>query len=351
MKPLDILQLYRQSALGTDTLALSRVVSFSLQKVNFPHQRFRDAVCRIAEAHHYSLENAASNGLLITGVSGVGKSTIIKHYESKSPRLQGAGGTHIPVLKVDTPSSPSVKSLAQAILVAMGDPMAHRGSSAEKTEKIFNYFRHCKVEVFLLDEFHHFFYAHSVGKFREITDWLKILMDRVGCALVLTGLPEAVSVVRSNSQLWRRFSAQIDIRPFHVEDEADLLEFRGLLQSFEMALPMPVEIPLYEANMARRFHVASGGRLDYVRKVLEGGVTVAARAGLPSMDLSALAGGFRERVWQDVPDRLNPFHPQSILRALDRVGEPFEPDSHAQMIGSPVARRLGLVNRMRGANV
>jgi hypothetical protein len=153
--------------------------------------------------------------------------------------------------------------------------------------------------------------------------------------------------VRSNSQLWRRFSAQIDLRSFNQNDEADWLEFRGLLQVFESTLPMPAEAPLHEANMARRFYVASGGRLDYVRKVLEGGVTVAARAGLTALDLSALAAGFRERVWQDVPDRLNPFHPQAVLRVLDRVGEPFEPDSHAQMIGSPVARRLGMVNGMR----
>jgi hypothetical protein len=346
MTPMDLIQKYGQLA-DTDSNILSKVVGFSLKKVNFPHRQFRDALCRIAEVHHYSKENSVSDGLLIRGVSGVGKSTIIKHYESSFPRYQGSGSTQIPVLYVETPSSPSVKSLAQAILVALGDPMAHRGSTAEKTEKIFSYLSRCEVEVLLLDEFHHFFYVLSVNKFREITDWLKNLMNRLHCALVLCGLPEATNVVRSNSQLWRRFSAQIDLRSFNQNDEADWLEFRGLLQVFESTLPMPAEAPLHEANMARRFYVASGGRLDYVRKVLEGGVTVAARAGLTALDLSALAAGFRERVWQDVPDRLNPFHPQAVLRVLDRVGEPFEPDSHAQMIGSPVARRLGMVNGMR----
>lgn len=347
MNPLDIIQQYGQPN-ETDGTAFSGAAGFSLQRVHFPHRRFRESLCRIAETHHYSRENQTSDGLLIKGVSGVGKSTILRHYESQFPRQQDSSGTHIPALFVQTPSSPSVKSIAHAILVSLGDPMAHRGTSTEKTEKIIGYLNRCKVEVLLLDEFHHCIYVTTASAFREVTDWLKNMMNRTHCALVLAGLPEAADVVRSNSQLWRRFSAEIDLDAFDSKDDSDWLEFRGLLQAFEAALPLPVEIPSHEANMARRFHVASGGRLDYVRKVLEGAVTVAVRAALPRLELCVLAAGFRERVWQDVPDRLNPFHPQSILRPLDRVGEPFEPDSHAQMIGSPIARRLGKVHRVRG---
>lgn len=339
MKPSDLLQKYGGVADGAP--------SFSLAGVSFPHTQFRSALCQIAERHRYSKEQAVSDGLLITGFSGVGKSTVLQHYLSYFPRRIESGRVVVPVLLAETPSSPTVKSLAQSILTAIGDTAAHRGTTAEKTEKLYSFFDRCGVEVLLLDEFHHFFYCATASQYREITDWLKGLMNRLKCALVLCGLPEARDVVRSNSQLWRRFSSQIELSPFVMEDEASWLEFRGMLQAFQEQVPAEFDTPLHEANMARRMLVASGGRLDYVRKLLEGATAVKERAGLGTIGVEVLAAGFRERIWSDVPARLNPFHPESPLRALDRAGEPFEPDSHAQLLGSPIARRLGQVHAMR----
>ena len=343
MKPIDVISTYRGAGISA-----SGELGFSLSVVSFEHKRFKSMVLKIAERHHHSGAYSVSNGLLITGFSGVGKSTILRHYRSLFPRRVERGVTIIPVLYVETPSSPTVKSLAQAILVEIGDPMAHRGTAAEKTERIYSYFARCGIEALLLDEFHHFYYTATAQQYRDITDWLKGLMNNLRCTLVLSGLPEAKNVVRSNSQLWRRFSSQIDFSPFAMDDAEDWLEFRGLLQAFGARVPLPFDAPIFEANMARRVYIASGGRLDYVKKLLEGAVAVAVRANLPSIDLAVLAAGFREEIWSDVPTRLNPFHPESPLRPLNRSGEPFEPDSHAQMIGSPIARRLGSVLRKIG---
>ncbi len=340
MRPIDVIASYRGAGQsGSDGLG------FSLSGVSFQHERFKSAILQIAERHNHSSTCAVSDGLLITGYSGVGKSTIMQHYQSLFPRRVERGVTIIPVLFAETPSSPTVKSLAQTILGAIGDPAAHRGTAAEKTERIYSLFTRCGIEVLLLDEFHHFYYTATVQQYRDITDWLKGLMNNLRCTLVLCGLPEAKNVVRSNSQLWRRFSSQIELSPFAMNDAEDWLEFRGLLQAFGAQVPLPFDVPLFESNMARRVFIASGGRLDYVKKLLEGAVAVAVRADLPTIDLAVLAAGFREQIWSDVPTRLNPFHPESPLRPLDRSGEPFEPDSHAQMIGSPIARRLGAVQR------
>jgi type II secretory pathway predicted ATPase ExeA len=340
MKPIDVISTYRGAEQsGTDALG------FSLAGITFQHARFKSIVLQIAERHHHSSTHGVSDGLLITGFSGVGKSKILRHYQSLFPRRVERGVTIIPALFAETQSSPTVKSLAQTILGAIGDPTAHRGTAAEKTERIYNYFARCGIEILLLDEFHHFYYTATVQQYRDITDWLKGIMNNLRCTLVLCGLPEAKNVVRSNSQLWRRFSSQIELSPFAMDDAEDWLEFRGLLQAFGAQIPVPFDVPLHESNMARRVYIASGGRLDYVKKLLEGAISVAVRTDLPSIDLAVLAAGFREQIWSDVPTRLNPFHPESPLRPLNRSGEPFEPDSHAQMIGSPIARRLGGVLR------
>lgn len=326
----------------------SELAGFSLRRNLFMHQRISETTSRIAEQHHYSRLNKVSVGLIIAGPSGVGKTTILDQYQEHFPRYSAGGVTCIPVLTVETPSAPTVKSLAQAILVALGDPVAHRGSAEEKTQRIYLFLERCGVEIIFFDEFHHFFYTESTRHFRQVSDWLKGLMNTTRVALVLVGLPEGEEVVKANPQLWRRFSSRALLSPFSLEDEKDFAEFRSMLRHFEAALPLPVEEHLYVANLSRRFHLGSDGRIDFVRKILEGAVSAANRAGLRSLDLPAYASGFRSQIWDDAPDRLNPFHPSSTLRPLNRAGEPFESAGYASMIGSPVARRLGLVGHNKG---
>ena len=79
-------------------------------------------------------------------------------------------------------------------------------------------------------------------------------------------------------------------------------------------------------------------------------VAVASMAGLETLDLAAFAAGFRDRVWRDVPERLNPFHPESVLRKLDRPGEVFHLHTTQDPVGSPMARSLGLVPPRGGAH-
>jgi DNA transposition AAA+ family ATPase len=337
MRPIDII-LEHESILIPE----QNSYSFSLRRSLLPHSRFKKAIKSIAELHHYSLENEVGGGVVITGPSGIGKTTILQHYLNLFPRVDEAEISRIPVLKMVTPSSPTVKSLAEGILLALGDPSAHRGSAEEKTMRIYHMLKVCGVELMLLDEFQHYFYAPSTIEFRRICDWLKNLISITGLAVVLCGLPEVEMVVNSSEQLDRRFSSKLALTPFRIDSEEDFAEFRGVLKVFQESLPLPVEVPLYEANLARRFLVASGGLLDYVRKILEGAVSIAISNGHQSLDLNVYAAGFRKEIWRDVGDRLNPFHPESPQRALDRVGEPFCGGDARSAIGSPLARRMSI---------
>jgi hypothetical protein len=200
----------------------------------------------------------------------------------------------------------------------------------------------------LFDEFHHLFYAPTLNAFRDVTDWLKNFVEDTKVGVVGCGLPSAEYVVNSNEQLSRRFSSRIQISPFRLEDKEDFQEFRGILKTLETLLPFPCEVPLHEANMARRFQVGSYGLLDYVVKIIEGSVSAATRIEVPSIDLPVLAAGFRDRVWREVPDRLNPFNADSVLRQMDRAGEVFHLHTSQDLVGSPAARKLGM-NLTRGS--
>lgn len=344
--PIDLMTQYSDSLRDTESVGTvdPGLMGFRLKThtAPIPHRRFREGVFRIAELHHGRVAHRVGGGLLVIGPSGAGKSTLIEYYESLYSRVHESGRTRIPVLRVSVPSSPSSKSLAEAILVALKDPKSHRGTASEKTERIEKWLEVCGVELILLDEFQHLFYTASVIAYRDVTDWLKRLISNTNVGIVACGLPEAAMVVESNEQLARRFSARLELSAFALGDEDDFLEFRGLLRSMQDMLPLPIEIPLYEANLARRMHFASYGLFDYLAKILEGAVSAAVAANQPQIDLPALAAGFRNRVWSTAPERLNPFNEQSILRPLDRPGEVFHLHGKHNPVGSPLARRMGL---------
>ena len=342
MNPIEIIQKFAAAPSRERSLDVSSTHGFSLRQTILEHSRFRSALKRIAELHHFSQQNHVGCGLLIIGLSGIGKSSVLKHYLKLFPIVQEPQVTRIPVLLVTTPASPTVKSMAEAILTAMNDPMATKGSAEEKTLRFYQLFERCKVELLLIDEFQHFYYAHTIVEFRRITDWLKNFISVTERAIVLCGLPEAELVVQSNEQLARRFSSKFTLSPFQMNPHEDFLEFRGILRALQEILPIPVDVPLFEANLARRFLVASHGLLDYVCKILEGSIRIAAEAGLKSLDMQVYSAAFKKEVWIDCGDRLNPFHPESHLRALNKSGEPFYPGHKRHTIGSPLARRLNI---------
>lgn len=312
-----------------------------------PHRRYRNTMFRIAELHLRRRKHGMGGGLLIMAPSGAGKSTMVKSYCDAFPRQYLGESTYIPVLLVTVPSSPTSRSLAGAILEALGYKKQHGGSAPEKTAIIIELMRKCGVEMVILDEAQHLFYPPTVVAYRDLTDWLKNFLEQSKVCLVACGLPAAEIVVNSNEQLRRRFSERMLVTPFSLNDEEDFQEFRGILKAFEAKLPLPVETALYEANLARRFHCGSYGLLDYVVKTLEGAVLSATSEGKGMIDLASLANGFRERVWRDAPERLNPFFPESPLRPLDRPLEAFNLHTCQDPVGSPVARKLGL-NLSRG---
>lgn len=272
---------------------------------------------------------------------------MLRAYSARFPRQHKADRTAIPVLLVSVPSSPTARSLAGALLEALGHKTAHKGSAPEKTVVLRDLFYKCGVEMLLLDEFQHLFYTPTLNAFRDVTDWLKNFLEDTKIGMVACGLPASEGVVNSNEQLARRFSERVRITWFDIERDQDFREFRGILKTLQSSLPLPTAVPLHEMNLARRFYIGSYGLLDYVVKILEGAVVLSIRNGEEFIDLPALEMSFKTRIWSDAPDQLNPFHQSSLLRPLDKPGEVFHLHTRHDYVGSPVARKLGM-NLVRG---
>jgi predicted ATPase with chaperone activity len=68
----------------------------------------------------FSAAKAGAEGLAIVGESGTGKTCVLKSFQSNHMPMEGPDGVEIPILYVSVPPNPTVKSLAGAMLAALG---------------------------------------------------------------------------------------------------------------------------------------------------------------------------------------------------------------------------------------
>jgi hypothetical protein len=295
---------------------------FTVRDRIIEHGSFTKVVRAIARAHERWTLAKVPAALLIHGQSGCGKSTVLRYYLQQFPRQTTPRKTVIPILRVVTPEAPTVRSFTEAVLVALGDPAAARGSAAVKTQRIMHFVRECEIQLFLIDEFHHFCDSKRT-EYRRVTDWLKNLINECGVPVVLFGLPRAISALNSNEQLRRRFSSPIHLSEFGFTTAEEQLTFRSVLKHLQSLMPYQKGLDLSDSDVAMRFHFATNGLIDYVVKIIDELVIASARSPHPTVDYNALQEAFKVQIWADVPDHLNPFNPAVKPRRLDQHNEPF----------------------------
>lgn len=300
-----------------------RLLAFSCRNRAIQYPIHMNALRKIRLLHERARESGHSGGLLITGFSGSGKTTLIREYQAEHPMVDEGDRIRVPVLSVETPAAPTVKNLVETILIAIGDPMSHRGSAEEKTQRIYHLLKLSRVELLMIDEFQHFFEHGRRNEVRHVTDWLKSLLNRAGIPVVLFGLPHSDHVLRLNVQLARRFSSHYYLRPFGLDSAGEIQGFRGVLGVIEKSLPLP-SIPLSTPEMAVRFYYATYGLIDFIGKIVDGAVLLAYQRDYERLDERVFAEAFEEEIWREVPLERNPFLAKmGLLRPLNGPGEPF----------------------------
>jgi hypothetical protein len=305
------------------TATPKKLTTFTLRKQVIEHPTFTLAIREMARLHQRGKLAGVAEGMLLVAQTGSGKTTALKYYERKFPRIARKTGVRIPVLRVDTPESPTVKTLAEAILFALGDPSAMKGTATAMTNRIIHFFKECGIELLLIDEFQHFYDGRRLAESRRVSDWLKNLINKVGIPVIIAGLPRSIAVINANPQLRRRFGAPHYMEPFSFDTREQQLEFRGILNGIQARLPMRC-IDIAEPSMAQRFYYATHGLIDYIVKIIDDAVSRSANETDRGLTQEDFALAFRRAVWMDAPDQLNPFSANASLRLLTKPLEPFD---------------------------
>jgi hypothetical protein len=298
------------------------IAGFTLRNQILLYSAFENTINEIRMLHYRFLKSRVSEGLLIYGQQGSGKSTSVKYYAKHFPRNRVDGVIRMPVLTVITPESPTVKSLSDVILAALGDPLTTNSTAAKKAERIKYFFKVCQVEMLILDEFHHFHDSRRSKSSGEVSDWLKNLMNTTGVCIVLVGLPRAISALNANGQFRRRFASPLHHKEFNFTTREEQIEFRTVLKGIERLLPVKFEKPLETGEIAMRMYFASHGLIDYVVKIIDDAVATSGAKTGEKISIDRLRVAFKRKVWADCPDWLNPIV-STVPRRLTKPREPF----------------------------
>lgn len=321
-----------------------------VERTLVPHQAFEEATRRLEQCFRYSTDASEPICIALVGESRTGKSRALEECEDRHPAARDNEGLNVPILRVKTPSKPTVKGLVELMLRAMHDPRFDRGTENSKTSRLQTLMQNSGTQMIMIDELQHFVDKGSHKVMHHVADWLKILVDDSRIALVVAGLPTCQAVLEQNEQLAGRFLSPVFMPRFNwlLDDHRE--EFIAILGAFHDSLSMHFDLPALDGEeMAFRCYCGTGGLIGYLSKFLRQMVWNALDANKCSITLEELAQAHDEAVWArsgplGIP---NPFSKSfsrtpsdDIISRVQRIGLPSEPEPKPRT--RPRKRNTGL---------
>ena len=305
------------------TEAAARLRRFEEQYIPFPP--FVAAKDTIEANLFLFRESGLARHMLVLGEAGTGKSSLCRWMMSRYPKRRLLERDRIEVLHVVIPPAATIIGIADAFLVALGDPKPRIGAITFKTARIAILCKNCGVELLLLDESQHLQDRGNSKTHYLVGDWFKHLIDEIAVPTVMLGLPRLQELLQTNEQLRRRFSRRIWLALGRSETDTIETECLQLFLSLSNLLDVPVSSQPYDAHeMGRRLYFACDGRVAYIKKILFASLRMALELDHEVIDADMLQRAFVDEVWSEGVGKLNPFHPDFEFRRLDRRDEPFE---------------------------
>jgi Bacterial TniB protein len=292
-------------------------------KMVIKHPSFNEAYQLIKEAYLFNVQTGMAQNYLVVGPSGTGKSTLSDMLVKEFPVVEQTDRKNIPLLAIEIPPLPTIKNLAEEMLVQLGDPLYYRGSAIEKTTRILHLIKACQIKIILFDEMHHFVDQVHKKAPAEVADWLKSLINKAQISTVLMGLERTQIILDANEQLRRRFCRRIDLKPFDLVCPTSRSYFLGVIKKIDEELAMLLPLDIQQEGIARQLHFATDGLMGYIVKLMLGAFQIAKSLNLPGIDRQCLEKAFSDYVWVEGVGKLNPFNPQFIGQKLNKRGMVF----------------------------
>lgn len=287
------------------------------------HSQFDRAYEKLLQAYHMNVATGVCEHIICVGQSGTGKSTLKEKIKHNINKIKNDEKVITPVLVVNTPALPTVKNLAEEMLMQLGDFRYFSGSTIQKTTRVHNYLSQCEVKMIIFDELQHFIDRGKERKSHEVSDWLKTVIDQSNCSVVLMGLERCEYLFRINEQLRRRFSKRIDIHPFSISDHNSLIEFVGVIFAILEKAHLTLRFDLKDNELISRIYYATDGVIANIIKLFVGVIELIDIYSDNQLNKKIFEEAFIQNIWIEGREDLNPFNKKFVWKSLNKPGMPF----------------------------
>lgn len=295
---------------------------FLAQELSVPHP----AMVRVLRELHRSVERCQrerkGRALLVLAGSGCGKSHLINTLKRQKPADHSGDVSYVPIVSFSIPSRPTQRAMGAALLRALEHPRNSTGSADEMFERVVLQVRAIKTEMIMIDNVHDIPERRSTEGIMHVGNWIRDLIDRTECLIVMLGTPAARQITNANAQLRRRVSKQMVIRYFDIEQQSTAKIFKRFLFELDKRLPLAHSSQLDEPKIMQRMYWATAGITDYILQLVGEALSIAVESGRERIDLLDLERAF-SLVFQDSAQGRNPFSEDGPRRLLDQQDEPF----------------------------
>jgi hypothetical protein len=250
----------------------------------------------------------------LEGVTGAGKSTLVRDYTALFPRTEQADGSRIPIFYTETPSPVTVKGMAVTMLARLGDPAAYYGTLWSLNFRLIRLMVACQVELVILDDFHHLIDQATNRILEQVSDWLKVLIKETGIPFLVVGIDGKVErILDANAQLSRLFAVRQILEPFSCDpnDEASVQEFGRFTSYAEQIIATPLTTTLPRLELLHRLHYATDGVVGNLMNLLRYSAWLTRQQHQETISLPLLAAAFEKRLSKHVKGKTNPFQTPS----------------------------------------
>lgn len=284
------------------------------------HTAFVKISTKLGQCMDSALYSDHPISLAIIGESRTGKTTVAEQFCSGYLPYRVPEGRKVPILKVITPSEPTIIGLAEHMLCHMGDERFYNGTRTAKTIRLKKLINSAETKMVMIDEFQHFVDKATDRVIHSAADWLKTLVEECGVSLVILGLESALSVLDQNEQLRGRFSAPIEMPRFDWSNEAHRDEFSAVVSAFEDEITKNFDsVELSNHEMTFRLYVATGGLIGYLWKFLRQVIVNATDSDSTTICLQDLDVAYKDSI--GVRSGPSPFDEEIKYRATKNLVE------------------------------
>jgi len=270
--------------------------------------------------------------ILITGQSGMGKTTIFDHYLSKYPRVEKGEGDVVPILASTLLDDKSPKGAPGHMLRDLGDWLEGKGGTrGELTDRFVIQCNGAKVEAIFIDEFQNAIENGTDNIIWNTSEWIKTLINLTRRPVCLFGMPYSEQVIQANPALISRFPLIHHIEEYDTETASEWLDF---LAEVDKQLPFDERANLSKPDLGIRLMCAAGGNLGrLMKRIIRPAAKAAVRDGAKTVTHDHLFKAIKKRF--RLADSDNPLNLDISLDDLEVVHVIAETQYHKPFSRNP----------------